>query len=78
MVHAVPYLNVLSHMMNMVKVYCDLKIEKPVWEEWKRCKKLKELELGKDISNSDLLGFFIASFMDREQFILKDIKLARR
>jgi len=65
-------------MMNMAKVYKDLKIEKPVWEEWKKCKKLKELELGKDISNSDLLGFLLVQYMEVEQFILKDVKLSRR
>jgi len=64
-------------MMNMAKVYKDLKIEKPVWEEWKKCKKLKELELGKDLSNSDLLGFLVASFMATEQFIMNDLKLVR-
>lgn len=62
----------------MAKAYKDLKIETPVWEEWKKCKKVKELELGKDLSNSDLLGFLISQFMERENFVLKDLKMVRR
>lgn len=39
----------------MVKSYLQLKIEKPTFRKFKQAKKLKEFQLERDITNTDLM-----------------------